>query len=165
MEIWKDIKGYKGLYQVSNLGRVKSLRFGKKKIRKISLDKDGYSFIGLRKNGSIKKYFVHRLEYEAFYGKIPYWMVINHKDENPANNQLSNLMVCTVKENNNWGNHNKKLSKPIFQYDINGNFIKEWSSAAEIERQLGFDDGHISDCCLGKRKQANGYIWKRKKAT
>lgn len=172
-EIWKNIKGYKN-YQVSNLGRIRNLnyhRMGIIKLLNIEVMNNGYCRVTLSKNCCTKRFFLHRLVYEAFYGKIPFWMVINHKDEKPNNNRLENLMVCTYKENLNWGTRNKRISekltngkssKPILQYDLNGNFIQEWPSTMEIQRQLGYFNTVIGACCLNKYKQAYGYIWKYK---
>ena len=107
--------------------------------------------------------------YEAFVGDILEGMEINHKDENPTNNQLSNLMVCNHSQNMNWGTRNKRISnnhingkksKPVIQYDNEGNIIKEWPSIREIERQLDYSISAISDCCNNKKycKSYKGYI-------
>lgn len=167
-EVWKGIREYKN-YQVSNLGRVRNIKSNRLLIPKKSRR---YLRVGLSKNSIVKQFFVHRLVYEAFYGKIPFWMEINHKDETPSNNQLSNLMLCNHKTNINWGNHNKKLSntmtnrkdqsKPVIQFDLEGNYIMEYPSTKEIERQTGYANTNISSCCRGIFKQAYGYIWKYK---
>lgn len=197
-EIWKDIKGYEQLYQVSNLGRVKSLEKIDKsgKIRKGKLLKPAKSGRGKYKvykvvlyNGKGEKttYAVHRLVALTFLDNPNNLPCINHKDENPANNQLSNLEWCTVKYNNNYGEsiqkkseankqvqkNNPKKSKIVLQYDLNGNFIQEWPSSMEIQRQLGYFSTAIRNCCLGRivkdskgcnyqHKSAYGYIWKYK---
>ena len=176
-EIWKDIKGFEGIYQVSNLGRVRSLprqtnnQFGKKeKILKPQLVR-GYYIVCLHKNSIRKFYYVHRLVYEAFNGQIPKGLQVNHLDERPINNALSNLNLMTPKENTNYGTgiqrgHNKqingKCSKPVLQFDLNDNLVKEYPSIKQAERDTGFANQHISACCKGKLKQAYGYIWKYK---
>ena len=96
-EVWKDVKGYEGLYEVSNLGRIKSLRA--KIVMKDYIDRYGYKLIGLYKEGKSKSFRVHRLVVEAFKG-IPETMEVNHKDYNRTNNRLSNLEVVTTDENN-----------------------------------------------------------------
>lgn len=91
---------------------------------------------------------------------------MNHKNEIKDDNRVANLEYCDAKYNSNYGTRleriAEKLSKPVFQYDLNGNFIKEWPSTMEVERRLGFANTHISKCCLGKRNTAGGYKWKYK---
>lgn len=174
IEIWKDIKGYEGLYQVSNLGNVKSLNYNKTKKEKqlTKLTIMGYIKVGLSKNGKVKVHFVHRLVWEAFNGPIPEGMCVNHINEDKTDNRYpENLNLMTHRENNNWGTRNKRISekrrngkgsKPVLQYDLEGNFIKEWPNAYEIERQLGFSQANINKCCLEKFKKSHSYIWKYK---
>lgn len=164
MEIWKDIKGYEGLYQVSNFGRVKSL--GRKKGGGLAdrfignEDKDGYISVGLSKGGKVKMYRVHRLVVETFLGEIPVGMVINHRDENPLNNHFDNLEVCTPKENANYGKRNYKLSCK------NGKIVEcietgaRYRSASYAAQQLGLSQAHISQCCRGERHTTGGYHFK-----
>ena len=166
-EIWKDIPNYEGIYQASNLGRVKSLKRSyrvKEKILKPQMDSCGYYQIGLYKNSIRKKYFIHRLVWIAFNGQIPEGYEINHLDERPVNNALSNLSLVTHKENCNFGTgierSTKKRSKVVLQFDLQDNFIKEFSSIMQVERELGFVNGNIVNCCKGRYKQAYGYIWK-----
>lgn len=105
-EIWKDVIEYEGLYQVSNLGRVKSLNYkhtGKERILKSIRNKDGYWKVALYKNGKRKTLSVHRLVVTAFIEPIPKGLVVNHIDENPANNCVENLEICTHKKNLNHG--------------------------------------------------------------
>ena len=180
-EIWKDIKGYEGVYQVSNLGNVKSVeRFvkhscGGNKVVKEKILKTGkragYYSVLLSKEGVHKNFCVHRLVAEAFLDNPNNLPCVNHKDENKTNNYVDNLEWCTSEYNQSYGTKGKrvsikmtngKLSKPILQYDLDGNFIKEWISGMEIQRQLGFSRGNISNCCLGRYKQSNGYKWKYK---
>jgi len=175
-EIWKDIVGYEGLYQVSNLGRVKSLErtinhktcYGglyhvKGRILKSKLEKDGYYRIGLSKN-KIKKYYrINRLVAETFIPNPNNYPVVNHKDENKLNNRVDNLEWCSIKYNINYGTgiarRTKTISIKINQYDLNDNFIKTWNSINEAVR---FYNGNtqICQCCKGKRKYASGYKWK-----
>ena len=179
-EIWKDIKGYEGLYQISNLGRVKSLKYihtGREKILKPSVDKQGYLNICLCKNGVKKWYLVHRLVYEAFVGDIPKGMQVNHINEIKTDNRLENLNLMTPKENTNWGTAiqrraekriNGKCSKPVLQIDNNTNeIIAEYPSLREVERQLGIIESNISKCCNNKSNHntAGGFKWKYKSTT
>ena len=115
-EIWKDISGYEGLYQVSNLGDVRSLNYrrnGELKLLKQATNKQGYKQISLYKNGKIKTYKVHRLVAIAFIPNPNNLPVVNHKDENPSNNNVNNLEWCTVAYNNTYGTRTKRASESI----------------------------------------------------
>lgn len=110
-EVWKDIKGYEGLYQVSNMGRVRS--FARKKdnkpiIRKQTVKADGYLSVNFQVNSTSKNFRVNRLVAEAFIPNPENKEHVNHIDENIKNNMVSNLNWMTVKENINYGNHNVK---------------------------------------------------------
>lgn len=174
-EVWKDIKGYEGLYQVSNMGRVRSLdryvnhnyvnkKLIKSKIRKFSTDKDGYKGVTLCKDGIQKTYKVHRLVAEAFLQNPNNLPFINHKDEDKTNNRVDNLEWCTHSYNINYGTRNKKVSthfsKPVLQFTKDGEFIKEYKSVTSAEKQNLIN--HISCCCLGKLRHAGGYVWRFK---
>lgn len=167
-EIWKDIPEYEGLYQVSNMGRVKSLHFGKEKIMKQSKDKQGYCHIGLSKDCKSKRFCVHRLVGLVFIpnDNLTEKIEINHIDENKENNHVSNLEWVTPKENSNWGTRNKrrveKKSIPILQYDLNNNLIREWGSGKLVNKELNINNSHITACCKGKRKTCGGFIWRYK---
>lgn len=158
-EEWKDIEGYEGLYQVSNLGNVKSLNYnrtGKPKLLKLAEDYDGYLLVSLSKNGKHITTKVHRLVANAFLGKNN--LQINHKNENKKDNRLINLEYCTAK-------YNKRYSeaKSVLQFDLNGNIIKEWNCIRDVEECLNINHSNISSCCKGKHyKTVGGYIWKYK---
>lgn len=164
-EIWKDVKDYEGLYQVSNLGRVKSLGNDKTRKEKILKLKNvrGYLLIKLCKDGKQKFFAVHRLVAQHFIPNSLNLPEINHKDENKENNCLENLEWCDRTYNINYGTRNERVaekrSKNVYQYDISGNFIREWKSAYEIQREIGCSQGNISDCCRGKRKSVYKFIW------
>ena len=164
-EIWKDKKGYEGHYQVSNWGRVKSIKFGKEKILKLIKDKDGYLQVTLCKNNIKKVYKVHRLVAEAFIDNTDNLPQVNHKDENKLNNNVDNLEWCDRLYNVRYGTgierRSKKRSKPVLQYDLEGNFIKEWVSINECVRN-GYNQGNVAACCRGKRKYHKGFIWRYK---
>ena len=117
-EIWKNIKGYEGLYQVSNLGRVKSLErkdnLGRKVNEKILKNRNathGYIAVILSKDSNKKTYRVHRLVAEAFIPNPNKYLEVNHKDENKSNNRIDNLEWCDRKYNCNYGTFKERHSK------------------------------------------------------
>ena len=168
MEIWKDIIGYEGLYQVSDLGRVKSLNYNKKNISNILKDRvpgARYASVVLCKGKEHKRFLVHRLVWETFKGPIPAGYEINHNDENTFNNRLDNLSLMNHLENMRYGSRTERVAKKrsigIIQYGLDGTKIKEWESAKQaVEQNPSWSRGNISSCCHGTRKSANGYIWK-----
>lgn len=165
-EIWKSVKGYEGLYEVSNLGRVKST-FRYKKILKPIVGIQGYLYVSLYdKNKKIKSKRIHKLVAEAFIpnpDNLPY---VNHKDEDVTNNNVKNLEWCTAKYNCNYGTRIQRIAeknnKPILQFDLNGTFIREWKSITQASKELNNSLDNISSCCLGRRKTSKGYIFKFK---
>ena len=186
LEIWKDIPNYEGLYQASNLGNIRTLVFHnnvcfKKRIHilKQQIDKYGRKRVILTKNGNIKAFQTHTLIAITFLDKTIFksmpnenknlinldTLEINHKDENPLNNNVSNLEWCTHSYNMHYGNIEIKKAigkgyKKINQYDINGNFIKQWNNAIDIKNELNISKQSISYCCNNKTKTAGGYIWR-----
>lgn len=164
-EIWKDKKDYEGHYQVSNCGRVKSIKFGKEKILKLIKDKEGYLQVTLCKNNIKKVYKVHRLVAEVFLDNPDNLPQVNHKDEDKTNNNVENLEWCDRLYNVRYGTgierRSKKRSKPVLQYDLNGNLIKEWISVNDAGRN-GYNQGNVADCCRGERKTHKGFIWRYK---
>ena len=175
-EMWKDIKGFEGQYQISSEGRVKSLarkiidKAGhthtiKECFMKTTPDKDGYKIIGLRDgSGSQKKFRLHRLVCEAFHPNPDNKPQVNHIDEDKSNNKASNLEWSTAKENCNHGTRNargaKANSKPVAQYALDGKLIRIYESASEAGKQTGVDHRSIGGVALGKRKTAGNCIWK-----
>lgn len=166
-EIWKDIKGYEGLYQVSNLGRVKRTMFKncyvekkQEKILKLKSDKDGYKQTTLFKNGKRMYFRVHRLVANAFLPNPNNYPIINHKDQNTSNNNVLNLEWCTFVYNNNYKNRNEKIRKKVNQYDLQGNFIKTWNSVRDAGIFAKVHPGNITRCCKCEIKSSGGYKWK-----
>ena len=161
-EIWKDIEGYKGLYQVSNKGRVKSLYKGSERILKPKLNTNGYLRVRLYKNRDLQNRYIHRLVAEAFIPNSQNKPQVNHKDENKKNNCVENLEWITCIDNCNYGTRNERVSRKILQYSKSGEFIREWTGAHEVERVLGINNSNIIACCKGKLKSSGGFVWKYK---
>ena len=161
-EIWCPIKGYESLYEVSDQGRVRSLKFGKERILKQLRTPKGYLTVGLYKNGEDKRCYVHRLVAKTFIPNPDNLPEVNHKDENKTNNSVQNLEWCDQKYNINYGTRNDRCSKPVLQYTKSGVFVREWKSTHDVQRNLGYFHNYISYCCTGKRKSAYGFIWKFK---
>lgn len=173
MEIWRDVTGFEALYQVSNYGKVKSydravpyprgqreIATKKGKILTPKITRTGYCEVVLvGADGSRHNKKVHRLVAEAFIpnpDKLPY---INHIDENKQNNNVSNLEWCTPKYNS--GEYTKRRCS-FTQYDLNGNFIKDWNSMTEASLAVKGTKYGINKCCVGKLKTYKGFIWKYK---
>ena len=178
-EIWKDIEGWEGKYQVSNMGNVKSLERTvwngrgyfktSERILKPGKDRDGYLIVQLSKEGKVKACKVHRLVSQAFIPNPDNLPQVNHIDENKENNHVDNLEWVTCRENANHGTRNQRVaekeSKPIIGIDKVTGLIVEFQSAREAERQLGINNSSIIKCCKGKRyKSCGGFQWYYKDA-
>ena len=179
-EIWKDIPNYEGKYQASNLGNIKSLYSNK--ILKYEISKNGYCQVMLCKDKKRRLLYVHRLVAITYLDNYSENLQVNHKNGIKIDNKIDNLEMVTSKENiqhsfknklqvikkgkenhlyNRYGKYANK-SKPVYQYDLNGNFIKKWDCQKDIQRELGFDERNISACATGKVKTSFGFIWKHK---
>lgn len=184
-EIWKDIHGYEGLYQVSNLGRVKSLPRGKQwpyrqthnNIRKPKLNKNGYLCVNLSKENNVQWFNVHRLVAMTFLPNPYNLPEVNHKDEGRIDNRVENLEWCTHQYNLTYGTinqrtrlklrNNPKTSKPVIQYTRDGIFVAEYPSIEEAHRQTGICQRTIVQVVKGlpRWKTAGGFVWKLKTDT
>lgn len=164
-EIWKDIEGYEGLYKVSNLGNVLSLKRKKPHLLKPVQYTNGYLFVTLSNhNKSLKENSIHRLVAKAFLSNPNNLPQVNHKDEDKTNNRVDNLEWCDAKYNLNYGTTQerkaKAKSKPVLQYDKNGNFLNKYPSASDAEIKTGIYQENICMVCREKLKSTGGYIWK-----
>ena len=168
MQTWKDIKGYEGLYQVSNDGKVKSLtrvvksRWGtdkplKEKMVKEIVDSLGYSRLSLSKDGKVRTHKIHRLVAEAFLIGEGH---INHIDGNKQNNSVENLEFCTSKENNNHaletGLRPNKYRKPIVCEQTGEVF----NGQADLARKIGLSAPMVSAYMKGNAKHLKGLTFK-----
>lgn len=171
IEVWAKHPIYTN-YEASNFGNIRSLNYnhtGLPKNLKQSLGGNNYHKVELCQDGKHKMYSSHRFVWECWNGLIPNGYCIDHMDTNTSNNRLTNLRLCkTQKENiNNQLTLTKKVnnlkkSKIVEQYSLEGDFIKEFPSASEVQRILGFPQSNISATCRGKFKKAYGYKWKYK---
>lgn len=123
---------------------------------------NGHGYLQVIRNG--KRYSVHRLVAECFIPNPNNYPQVNHIDEDKSNNRVENLEWCDRKYNCNYGTRNersaKARSKLVNQYSLDGKLVKVWPSVIDVERSLGYGQGNISACCLGKFKTAYKYIWK-----
>ena len=180
-EIWKDIPNYEGLYQVSNLGRVKRLnsiinlnsknqhcsfkttKYYKEKILK-NINCNNYLRVTLCKDNIKKIKQVHRLVAKSFLDNYNDELEVNHIDENTLNNCADNLEMCTSKYNCNYGTRNKHISdkhkKSILQYTTDGMFLKKWNSISEASEYYNVSISSITQCLKHKHKTSRNYIWR-----
>lgn len=160
-EVWKDIEGYEGRYQVSNLGRVKRVTTGR--ILKSCKNRGGYLYVNLCKQGVVSNKRIHRLVAQAFIPNPENKSDINHIDEDKTNNTVTNLEWTTRKENLNHGTHNDRVSKTlsisITAINLKAGESKEFYSGKDCARQLGLNAGHITSVLKGRLKQTGGYIF------
>lgn len=187
-ETWRDVIGYEGLYQVSNLGRVKSLYrefwCGKgynilkkypEAILTVWLDNGGYEYVTFTRNAKSKKFKVHRLVGEAFILNPDNKPQIDHIDTIRTNNRVENLRWVTRRENNlnpitrkrysdtKMGDKNpiKKVKRMVLQIDLKTNeVIKIWDSAVDAAKGIGANCSNIYRVIYGEKNTCRGYIWK-----
>lgn len=174
-EIWRDIAGYEGRYQVSNKGNVKSLHYRGhygEKIMKPVKHHSGYLIIQLGRKPR-KIHLVHQLVAKAFIPPVEGKKLVNHIDGNKQNNCVENLEWVTTQENiahaiktglrnphntpKKYGKYNQ-CSKPVLQYDLNGKFIKMWDCQSDVSR--AFNSGSFTYCIDKPNKTFKGYMWR-----
>ena len=177
-EIWKPVKNYENLYEVSNTGKIKSLSYNHCKTQKImkpTINSAGYYKVELYKNGKSNIFYVHRLVSESFIENPNNYPCVNHIDCDKTNNNVYNLEWVTYKQNTKHaiknglftpaplkGKHGKynPNCKSILQYDTNGNFIKLWYSATEAAKFFNCKSELICACLRGRNKTSKGFMWK-----
>ena len=188
MEVWKDVVGYEGIYEVSNFGRVKSLEryepcrnghlcFRKEKILKGQISQYGYRRFQLRKNGKVFSTSSHRLVANSFICNTDNKPFVNHIDGDRLNNTVDNLEWVTHSENMKHaveiGLHKPDVSKArllavksnmvkINQFDLKGNLIGSYNSIVEAAETLGLNKTAIANNVRGTTKTSFGFVWKRK---
>lgn len=154
MEKWKTIEGYTD-YQVSNIGRVKSLKYGKERILKQNKINNGYLYVHLHKEGKVKNMLIHRLVAGSFLNNQYNLPEVNHRNEDKSDNRIENLEYCDRKYNCNYGTRNERIAKKVKCIDTG----VVYPSLNEVKHQLGFSQCNISQCCNGKLKYAYGCRW------
>ncbi len=176
-EIWRPVVGYEGRYEVSNMGRVRSLdmitrskhnsiRHARGRVLLEYVTRFGYASVMLAYNGIKKHYHVHRLVARAFPEICGKWFEgcqINHKDENKLNNCAWNLEVCDCKYNINYGTGIDRCaesrSKPIAQYTKIGEFVKEWKSVKDASEGMNITYTSLTNMLKGRSRTAGGFKW------
>ena len=172
-EIWKDIEGYEGYYEVSNLGRVRSIerrlnddRIYGGRILSQKQARNGYMQVHVSKDGIGKYLLVHRLVGMAFVPGYFNGAAINHKDENKQNNRADNLEWCSPSYNSKYGHRNDTMIEQrkigVVMMNTDGTSLQEFPSLQAAARAIGVSAGHICQVCKGERNKAGGYRWKYK---
>lgn len=184
-EKWANVRGYEGLYKISNYGRLKHLPFSvyglnspcvnvEEKIKKPNLMSKGYYVYELWKENKRKVFLLHRLLASIFIPNPLMLPQINHIDGNKQNNNISNLQWCTPRENTihaikvlgvangrnyKFGKEHYR-SKPVCAVNENGEILMKFDCMQDAYRQTGIRESGISSCVNGKQKTAGGLIWK-----
>lgn len=180
MEIWKAVVGYEGLYEVSNMGKVRSLDRTVKNKNGLAVKKGkmikpaeintGYLKVNLWKENTGKCFLVHRLVAEAFVGNRANLPEVNHIDENKHNNCANNLEYCDRQYNANYGTQKQRAAEkrrgvsvgeqPILQYTVDGELLNWFASAQKAAKAVNGDNSGICKCANGRYKTACGYVWR-----
>ena len=148
----KDVKGYEGLYAVTSCGKVWSYK--SKKFLTPWENGYGYLYIDLYKDGKCKHYKIHRLVAEAYIPNPDNLPQVDHIDGNKTHNYLNNLQWITNRDN-----CRKSNNKPILQYTLDGEFVREWECASDVGKKV---NDAICKCLKGRHKTAYGFVWKYK---
>lgn len=186
-EEWKDIEGYEGIYQVSNLGRVKSLqrfvnnthcskRLIKESILSVKRESHQYDYISLYKNNKGKRAYIHRLVAQAFIQNPNNYTDVNHKNEVKRDNRVENLEWCDKKYNNNYGTGKRRMiesrnahkkwnaEREIHMYDLNGVYVRSFRSVVEAARYFNCSDSNIRPIIDKRHRSSFGYMFSSIKA-
>ena len=160
------MNGWKGIFQVSNTGKVRRLyKRGPKELKSV-VKRGGYKGVLLKANGIFKCELIHRLVATAFIPNPDNLPHVNHKDEDKTNNSIDNLEWCDAKYNNNYGTcierRADRCKKNVQQFDLSGALIKNWHGIVEAAVVLQIDPSSITKAAKGKRKSAGGFIWRYK---
>lgn len=169
MEVWKDIRGYEGLYQVSNLGNVRSLNWRNTgTVRNLTLKSHnrGYLKVELASKGKCKTFMVHRLVAFHFVPGYQDGFVVNHINERKTDNRADNLewvsqaknTEYTLSKHSSVSDRCRSNKRQIIQLKENGERVV-WECILAVVRATGFNAWSIKQCCEGKRKHAYGYKW------
>lgn len=163
-ELWRDVVGYEGLYQVSNTGKVRSLIFGREgsvKERLLVTGRDGYQRVILRKNGIRKCHYVHRMVALVFVPTIEGKNVVNHKDGNRSNNHADNLEWCDQQYNATYADAVQKRSRAVQMIDpVTNEVLRIFYGVREAARETGLHYPNIIHACGNSCRTSGGYKWK-----
>lgn len=167
-EVWQDIQGCSGIYQVSTLGRIRSLKKGKIKLPKPYINDMGYAVLSLYADHKQKTYHVHELVAETFLVKVDGKNYTDHINGIKTDNGIDNLRWCTPKENANFElsviSRKRAMRKAcgvsVNQYDLSGNYIAAYATLTDAQAVTGIAYQNIRACCIGRYKTAGNHIWK-----
>ena len=163
-EEWRAIEGYEGLYEVSDAGNIRSLRYGKNV--KQFVNNSGYYRVHIYdREGTPKNHSPHRLIAKAFCEGYEDGLIVNHRDGNRLNNKASNLEWVTYSFNNRdtyarGSNSGSRYWKRVDMLDVEGNLLRTFDSQREASKVTGIQVANISAVCRGLRKSAGGYVWR-----
>lgn len=175
-EVWDFIPLTDELYMISTMGRVKSVdsfrvypnykRKCKSKIRKQFQNWQGYLFCYVtNKKGDRILVRPHKVVCDVFIPNPNNYPCVNHKNENKQDNRVENLEHCTYSYNLTYGSREGEKDVAVLQYDLDGNFIREYKSVKDAAKEVGVNKNSISNVMHGWAKSAGGYLWRLKEET
>lgn len=169
-EVWKDIRGFEGSYQVSNKGRIKSVVRKNRLSEKILspyITKRGYLEVKLCLGGVTFPLSIHRAVAECFIPNPYNLPQVNHKDEDKKNNNADNLEWCTNEYNNMYGTVRERraftCSRGVLQKSLDGEIVGDFKSLSEAVKHTGYTKSSIAKCCRGDAESYKGFIWRYKR--